>query len=220
MDNDGDGIAESVWIDPDLPTIISPDGKLLKPMAAVHIIDMDNRINANLAGGILQGLPTYYANAGSGFARAQSSSSGTHPLLGQGSGLGPGDLSLHPLREFYDTSATSKDMAQLEYAQTLMRERYGDDAPTGSDYSLTGVPGRINDQITVNSVQGGTGTTGDDYASYMHEKGLGSITAQWTYTVSGGQFVYPRSGFPLMTHGRSAFGLDLNGNVATYRPLC
>ncbi|WP_417748068.1 hypothetical protein [Rosistilla oblonga] len=50
VDNDGDGINDSVWIDGGLPTATMPDGTRVKPMVAVRIEDLGGRIDINHAG--------------------------------------------------------------------------------------------------------------------------------------------------------------------------
>ncbi|MFN5104086.1 MAG: hypothetical protein ACK5GJ_14940, partial [Planctomycetota bacterium] len=55
VDNDGDGVADSVWVNPNLPAIHSPDGRLLKALTAVMIQDLDGRLNINLHGDRVQG---------------------------------------------------------------------------------------------------------------------------------------------------------------------
>jgi hypothetical protein len=50
VDNDGDGIPDSVWLDLLLPTIVSGEGKILQPMIAPMVEDMDGLINVNAHG--------------------------------------------------------------------------------------------------------------------------------------------------------------------------
>ncbi|MCD0461802.1 hypothetical protein LOC72_20210 [Roseiconus lacunae] len=50
VDNDGDGLPDSVWVDFNLPSIPGPDGRLLKPMTAFLVEDLDGKINVNYAG--------------------------------------------------------------------------------------------------------------------------------------------------------------------------
>lgn len=50
IDNDGDGLPDSVWVDFNLPAITGPDGRLLKPMTAMLVEDLDGKINVNYAG--------------------------------------------------------------------------------------------------------------------------------------------------------------------------
>lgn len=47
VDNDLDGIPDSIWMDLGLPLITAPDGKLLKPLVAPMIEDMSARLNVN-----------------------------------------------------------------------------------------------------------------------------------------------------------------------------
>ena len=50
VDNDKDGIPDSVWIDFGARVIAGPNGKLVKPLAAVLVLDMDGRLNVNAHG--------------------------------------------------------------------------------------------------------------------------------------------------------------------------
>ncbi|MFG0262443.1 MAG: hypothetical protein ACF788_08635, partial [Novipirellula sp. JB048] len=50
VDNDFDGVTDSVWIDIDLPVFTSPEGKLLKPLIAPMIEDLSGRLNVNAHG--------------------------------------------------------------------------------------------------------------------------------------------------------------------------
>lgn len=47
VDNDGDGIPDSIWIDLKLPLVTSPEGKLLRPLIAPMIEDLGGRLNVN-----------------------------------------------------------------------------------------------------------------------------------------------------------------------------
>ena len=50
VDNDGDGIPDSIWIDAGLPSQATSDGRLYKPLAAVLCVDLDGRLNLNAHG--------------------------------------------------------------------------------------------------------------------------------------------------------------------------
>ncbi|MBA4104546.1 MAG: hypothetical protein C0485_02225 [Pirellula sp.] len=50
VDNDNDGYRDSVWVDVGLPVMAGPNGKLVKPLVAVLITDMDGRLNVNAHG--------------------------------------------------------------------------------------------------------------------------------------------------------------------------
>lgn len=47
VDNDKDGIPDSIWMDMGLPVTQSPEGKLLRPLVAVMIEDLSARLNVN-----------------------------------------------------------------------------------------------------------------------------------------------------------------------------
>jgi hypothetical protein len=50
VDNDGDGVPDSVWLDLALPPLTLFDRTLVKPLFAIHCIDLDNRLNLNIHG--------------------------------------------------------------------------------------------------------------------------------------------------------------------------
>jgi predicted nucleic acid-binding Zn ribbon protein len=53
VDNDNDGVRDSVWVDVGLPLMTSPaTGKLVQPLAAILVMDLDGKLNANTAGSL------------------------------------------------------------------------------------------------------------------------------------------------------------------------
>jgi len=52
VDNDKDGIPDSIWIDLHLPLIMSQEGKMLKPLVAAQIEDLSARLNVNAHGNL------------------------------------------------------------------------------------------------------------------------------------------------------------------------
>ena len=54
VDNDNDGVPDSVWIDPGLPVVTTKDGRRYKRLAAILIKDLDGSINVNAAGNLAQ----------------------------------------------------------------------------------------------------------------------------------------------------------------------
>ncbi len=50
VDNDFDGVPDSIWVNLGLPLITAPDGKLLRPLVAPMIQDLSGRLNVNAHG--------------------------------------------------------------------------------------------------------------------------------------------------------------------------
>lgn len=50
VDNDNDGIGDSIWVDLGFPVQQTADGKLYKPLAAILCVDMDGKLNLNAHG--------------------------------------------------------------------------------------------------------------------------------------------------------------------------
>lgn len=99
VDNDNDGVRDSVWVDVGLPVMAGPNGKLVKPLAATLIIDMDGRANANAAGtcdlaevwGLGADNTTGIKDVQASAALAAGVPSRDTP---RGAGLGPADVNL------------------------------------------------------------------------------------------------------------------------------
>ncbi|MEM7783065.1 MAG: hypothetical protein AAF623_06910 [Planctomycetota bacterium] len=111
VDNDGDGIADSVWMDVGHGIIITPDGRRVKPLVAAMVVDLDSRLNINTHGNIAEAVANEFARFnGNNFEPARMF---TQDLLGgdpftaansinlaamaRGYGLGPAEISLAPL---------------------------------------------------------------------------------------------------------------------------
>ena len=50
VDNDGDGVADSVWVDLGMPVRQAADGRLYKPLFAILCVNLDGRLNLNAHG--------------------------------------------------------------------------------------------------------------------------------------------------------------------------
>lgn len=98
VDNDGDGIADSVWIDPGMPTVFAPDGRRLRPMAAILTEDLDGRVNLNTAGDRVQGNSGFNPVSGIGYdVRTSDYYKRKNQTVPQGFGYGPAEISLTAL---------------------------------------------------------------------------------------------------------------------------
>ena len=105
VDNDYDGILDSVWIDAGFSPTTDESGRLIKPLIAPLIIDLDGRLNVNAHGDYVQG---------------QSVSTVGDSSLRRGFGMGPGEIRLPPSIEERLLRGTSR-----------LPGRYGDDRQPG-----------------------------------------------------------------------------------------
>jgi hypothetical protein len=98
VDNDGDGITDSIWVDLGLPIQTSPDGRTYKPLFAILCVDLDGRININAAASVVQ-LDASYTPV------VQFSPGGETVVAGalnqvpcnRGKGFGPAEINLSPI---------------------------------------------------------------------------------------------------------------------------
>lgn len=96
VDNDGDGVPDSIWVDVGLPARSLPDGRMYKPLAAILVADLDGRLNVNAHGALAQTYPNYYGPMTLGTLIAAGEPSDP-PVLPRGQGWGPAEVNLLPL---------------------------------------------------------------------------------------------------------------------------
>ncbi|MCA9129308.1 MAG: hypothetical protein KDB22_19615 [Planctomycetales bacterium] len=124
VDNNADGVMDSIWIDPNLPIITSREGKLLKALVSYYIEDMDGKLDINAVGNLNQTLAAgqpYSAPTSNWFQVAGTT-------LSQGFGYGPAEISMQ---------AAFANPA--EYRQFLLN-RYGVDGYPGEGLRTAGSP--------------------------------------------------------------------------------
>jgi hypothetical protein len=111
VDNDGDGVPDSVWVDLGFPDETAANGRRYRPLFAILCVDLDGRLNVNS-----HGNPTafYAARPGPVFVAA-----GTTQGFPKGLGYGPPEISLSGM---------------INRSDLLFGQRYGTDA-------VPGVPG-------------------------------------------------------------------------------
>ena len=117
VDNDGDGIHDSVWVDIGLPAQTAPDGKRFRPLVAILCQDLDGRLNLNAHGqdGMVPSvitfaqipLPTNPVTYNYSSSTTVSTPVPLHPLnayvsgnterLPRGRGIGPAEVILAPI---------------------------------------------------------------------------------------------------------------------------
>ena len=139
VDNDGDGIRESVWIDVGFPVQTAADGRTYKPLAAILCLDMDGRLNVNAHGNIadvdqyrLRSTPgTTASSAESAMtvppAAICNNTGATFPLVQRGEGYGPAEISLFPLFSTIGTlQAPFRAGGAIAPYTALLASRYGE----------------------------------------------------------------------------------------------
>ena len=99
VDNDGDGLADSIWVDLGFPVNTTSDGRSFKPLFAILCVDLDGRVNLNTAGswqdftldtsGQMDQL-----TAGAVFPTTSSGPFGPSPY---GQGAGPAEINPFPV---------------------------------------------------------------------------------------------------------------------------
>jgi hypothetical protein len=104
VDNDNDGVRDSIWVDVGLPVMAGVDGRLVKPLAAFMVVDLDGRLNVNAHGtqdlaeisdASLQRLSNVMPT-GAALASGGGGGPMTSDKMPRGMGMGPADISLEP----------------------------------------------------------------------------------------------------------------------------
>lgn len=156
VDNDGDGVNDSVWIDLGLPIQKTEDGRLYKPMVAMLVEDLGGRLNLNAHGASehfvnddLDGSNLASIHGGRNLAQDYNDvdlgtpAYDTPPLqssnqLAHGNGWGPADVSLRPilspdlpLHDLVAGTSLTSDAQYDDYARLLVGRP--DPANTGRD---------------------------------------------------------------------------------------
>ena len=103
VDNDNDGVPDSVWVDLGDPVAQAEDGTLYKPMYAFLIVDLDSRLNVNAHGTVDDVKPGALAlienPPGSGRYVPGANLAGNigSDFLPRGLGYGTAEISLRPI---------------------------------------------------------------------------------------------------------------------------
>jgi hypothetical protein len=226
VDNDGDGAADSVWVDLGLPVRAASDGRLYKPLCAILCLDLDGRLNLNAHGLLAQtGNPQdandpYYGGSRTTeipatVAQSQGlvfagGSQGPKPLP-RGQGYGTAEINLLPL--FADPQNPGQFRVDL-YKKLLMGNanlaldgRYADHDPASDNNPLPG-RGRRSDPL-----RNWDPLSCNKWFDYCYLK-QGPQDNYWGFLNSPGNYLLNAWGAPPDPQGYGAVGLDLAG-----RPL-
>ena len=214
VDNDGDGVEDSIWVDLGMPVRSTKDGRLYKPLFAVHCVDMDGRLNLNAHGCLAQAYGPFDLNGDStpetNYADPVRlpypypstpcfAGLNTTATLVRGQGWGPAEINLGPL--FSNVTQYKRLLCGYKTSATdFLDGRYGESAnynsvttPPVSGWTRRFVSGLPNtsteDPLSQNSLA--------DYPGFP----------DWVNYISS-----PKSyGTPPDLKGTLAIGLDLRG---------
>jgi len=145
VDNNDDGIVDSVWVDAGLPLTESSDGRLVKPLVAFMVEDLGGRVNVNLAGNLAQARDIIDTRIAGGVQHDNPvlwpARDGLGPVapvpvaapatdefesnnLPTGFGYGPAEIDIRPL--FVDSFAAATLPVRVRFGpQRLVAERLG-----------------------------------------------------------------------------------------------
>ncbi len=143
VDNDGDGVADSVWVDAGLPLVTMADGKVVKPMVAYRIEDLGGRLDVNSAGSLayfstqggsaaLNGPAVGGLSARGGLARNSTGTGSVESDAAEsfrGMGYGPADMSFGSI--FLSAPGWGREMLLQRYGSDRL------DLGPGRDSSVT-----------------------------------------------------------------------------------
>ena len=126
VDNDGDRIADSIWVDLGFPAQTMPDGKQVRPLFAFLCTDLDGRINLNTAGSAGHLTGVLAKNATTNLLRNESSSS-----LPIGAGLGPAEI--NPGYSTTSSYPLFRNANSTDQYYTMLASRYGANQRPGAN---------------------------------------------------------------------------------------
>jgi hypothetical protein len=186
VDNDGDGINDSFWIDLQMPPITSKEGRLYKPLFAFLVTDLDGRLNLNAHGNLAQTQEDYHTgDSSAGAPRPFAGRYGAlswqeaHDLNGDGSfdrpahgsGVGPAEINPRIL--------LGNNAAGLALYQAILMERYGADNLPGSNtedfLTFLKAVGRPDDYASATSTTYGSWDYPSAYLSTPDMHGWGAV---------------------------------------------
>jgi hypothetical protein len=89
VDNDGDGVNDSIWMDLNYPIQTDTKGRVYKPLVAFHVVDLDGRLNLNAHGNLIDVPPGMFKTDYTAFWNGPPT-----PPFPLGQGYGPPEVDL------------------------------------------------------------------------------------------------------------------------------
>jgi hypothetical protein len=172
VDNDGDGRADSIWIDPGLPVMTASNGRKYKRLFAIMVRDLDGRVNLNTASNA-QIMPVGSPDTNVNRAGVQIANV---PNL---AGVAAGSSQTITIQRGFGMGPAESDFAHLfgknqNVVQRLVQSRYGKVGGTAGpgldsqrDYlcymKSFGLPNAFNDSSVSVPFGNAYGTPGDSF---------------------------------------------------------
>jgi hypothetical protein len=232
VDNDGDGVLDSGWLNVGLPPITDAAGTTLYPRAAILITDLDGRVNVNAHGdrnGIDNAAAAYpstiVASGSLGLSNVATGtstlSSGTFSTFPRGLGYGPAEISLDA-SGLFDATGAAASTGNLTLSGATASSDLTDSETGRKPPRIGQTEGRYGG-LPVTSP---TDATGPSIAAmpragtpYVND----AITAPqqaWIAATGTSYFTNPvRSGSPADLKGRMRIFTDDYGQPVFYKPF-
>ena len=156
VDNDGDGTLDSVWLDLGYPAIYMADTrKYVKPLFAIHCVDLGGRVNLNSHGSPTHGAESSVtSNAAFAPRRLDNGTASPPTQLRGGAGFGPADVRLDAVLGGGNVAAVMLGSNSTSGAGDGIRRdlgaivgRYGDGVASSSTLARPGVPNQNDRRI-------------------------------------------------------------------------
>jgi hypothetical protein len=223
VDNDGDGVGDSAWIDLNLPPIIDASGRSLRPQASILVVDLDGRLNVNAHGSTVDAEsfdPAISQNKYPTYSTGSTRPSVPLYQLPRGMASGPATISLSRSLLF---SGTTNEQAVLEGGLKIFggqqAEQRQPDSETGREVpALRNTEGRYADGAWTGSFT----SIGQPGVSGSNDR-ISLDSDRWRATLSGNvaqnYFVDPgRFGSPWDVKARMKLWVDGFGQPVYYKP--
>ncbi|QDT60246.1 hypothetical protein SV7mr_27660 [Stieleria bergensis] len=243
IDNDGDGLPDSVWVDLDVANTVAPDGTLIRPIYAFLIEDVDGKIDLNHAGSYAHAVEPahqdgpYDTSDFSDYRLLRRYNETNYGLVarsldsfGFGGGLGPAEINFSHLFQDHDPrlSIAAADpyngpltLNQLSPRAAFLNDNSFPNVPASSNFGLL----RTRYGNLLNTRYGGNpydylGKSNTSYPGpdgiYLPASGTGANPLVQTSTLSRIMFPARRGNLVGVTN-RTAYGrpMDMHGVVKT-----
>jgi hypothetical protein len=223
VDNDGDGVGDSAWIDLNLPPIIDASGRSLRPQASILVVDLDGRLNVNAHGSTVDAEsfdPAISQNKYPTYTTGSTRPSVPLYQLPRGMASGPATISLSRSLLF---SGTTNEQAVLEgglkiFGGQQAKQRRPDSVTSREVPALRNTEGRYADGAWTGSFT----SIGQPGVSGSNDR-ISLESDRWRATLSGdvaqNYFVDPgRFGSPWDVKGRMKLWVDGFGQPVYYKP--